>query len=126
MDDVAGIALAQLGPQRPGAGQRTRNSPASGASSGQQGGDELIGEPVLIVLGRPSPIAHEGEVGLFVGERPDDVGRAALSATPALLTSMSRDSTLSTAAWVCTALVTSRVRGVTRRSEWANGSRVPA
>ena len=24
-----------------------------------------------------SPIAHEGEVGPFVGERPDDVGRAA-------------------------------------------------
>src|SRR5260221_10470583 len=39
---------------------------------------------------------------------------------------ISRDSTLSTAPSVCAALVTSRVRGVTRRSKWAKGWRVPA
>src|SRR6266545_5299343 len=39
---------------------------------------------------------------------------------------MSRDSTLSTAASVCAALVTSKVSGVTRRSGWAKGWRVPA
>src|SRR6266436_4140976 len=39
---------------------------------------------------------------------------------------ISRDSTLSTAPSVCAALVTSRVRGVTRPSAWAKGWRVPA
>src|SRR2546425_2882332 len=39
---------------------------------------------------------------------------------------ISRDSTLSAAASVCAALVTSRVRGVTRPSAWAKGWRVPA
>src|SRR5229473_2426672 len=39
---------------------------------------------------------------------------------------ISRDSTLSTAPRVCAALVTSRVRGVTRPSKWVKGWRVPA
>src|SRR5258708_12122776 len=38
----------------------------------------------------------------------------------------SRESTLATAPRICSALVTSRVRGVTRRSKWAKGWRVPA
>src|SRR5215510_12214663 len=38
----------------------------------------------------------------------------------------SRDSTCSTAPWICAAFVTSRVRGVTRPSGWARGRRVPA
>src|SRR5690349_8957412 len=45
---------------------------------------------------------------------------------PALLTRMSRDSKLSAAARICAALVTSKVRGVTRASGWARGWRVPA
>src|SRR5580700_8529176 len=45
---------------------------------------------------------------------------------PALLMRTSRDSTLSTAPLMCAALVTSRVRGVTRPSECAKGWRVPA
>ena len=57
---------------------RSRSREAVSASpSGQQRRDELIGEPALIVVGRPSPIADQGQVGLFVGEGPDDVGRAA-------------------------------------------------
>src|SRR5262245_10728353 len=45
---------------------------------------------------------------------------------PALLISMSSDSTWSAAAWICAVLVTSRLRGVTRSSGWASGWRVPA
>ena len=48
-----------------------------GGRQGSRRGDELIGEPSLIVLGRPSPIVHEGEVGPFVGESPDDVAGTA-------------------------------------------------
>src|ERR1700733_5634696 len=45
---------------------------------------------------------------------------------PALLTRTSRDSTAPAAARMSAALVTSRVSGRTRRSEWVHGSRVPA
>src|SRR5215469_4396475 len=45
---------------------------------------------------------------------------------PALLISMSSDSTWSAAAWICAVLVTSRLRGVTRSCGWGSGRRVPA
>src|SRR5258708_34661406 len=44
----------------------------------------------------------------------------------ALLMRTSRDSTASTARWICAGSVTSRVRGVTRPSGWARDWRVPA
>src|SRR5260370_24511856 len=47
-------------------------------------------------------------------------------AIPALLMRTSRLSTCPTARWICAALVTSRVKGVTRLSECCSGPRVPA
>src|SRR5882724_935049 len=45
---------------------------------------------------------------------------------PALLISMSSDSTWLAAAWICAALVTSSLSGVTRSSGWASGWRAQA
>src|ERR1035438_3460356 len=45
---------------------------------------------------------------------------------PALLMRMSRESTISAAAWICALLVTSRISGVTRASGCARAWRVPA
>src|ERR1022692_49285 len=45
---------------------------------------------------------------------------------PALLMRMSRELTVPAASWICAALVTSRVSGVTRPSGWVRGTRVPA
>src|SRR5712675_3456644 len=47
-------------------------------------------------------------------------------ATPALLMRTSSMSTSLTASWICEALVTSRVKGVTRLSECCSTPRVPA
>jgi hypothetical protein len=40
----------------------------------QERGHELLGEPALVVVRGPAPVAHEREVGAFAGEGPDAVG----------------------------------------------------
>ena len=39
---------------------------------------QKIGQPVLVVVGGPSPLADEGAVGAGGRDRPDDVGGPAL------------------------------------------------